>query len=107
VQADRFAAARALSRRSTAVLKGRHSLVAWNGEVYVNPTGAPTLATAGSGDVLTGVIGGLLARGTGALDAARTGVWMHGRAGEALADTRAEGWIADDVAAAIPRAFPE
>ncbi len=104
VQADRFGCAERLSERCTVVLKGRHSLVAQNTRVFVNPTGAPTLATAGSGDVLTGVIGGLLARGLDALDAARTGVWVHGRAGELLHAERAEGWIADDIAAAIPRA---
>lgn len=60
------------------------------------------LATGGSGDVLTGVIGALLARGVPARDAARLGAWVHGRAGEALASRRSQGWAASDIAGALP-----
>ncbi|NDD14944.1 MAG: NAD(P)H-hydrate dehydratase, partial [Betaproteobacteria bacterium] len=98
VQADRSAAARALVERfqCIAVLKGAGTLVAWLAEgaslpdirVVRNPTGSNRLATAGTGDVLSGLIGALLARGLDAPTAAQLGVWVHGRAGEQLPDER-------------------
>jgi len=98
VQADRRAAARALVERyrCVAVLKGAGTLVAWLAEgaslpdirVARNPTGSNRLATAGTGDVLSGLIGALLARGLDAPTAAQLGVWVHGRAGEQLPDER-------------------
>jgi len=97
VQADRPAAARALAQRyhAVVVLKGAGTLVAWRGPgpagyagareaVARNPTGSVRLATAGTGDVLSGLIGALLARGLPAPVAARLGVWVHGRAGERM-----------------------
>ena len=94
IQADRPAAARALAERCrcVAVLKGAGTLVAWLAEgaslsyirVVRNPTGSNRLATAGTGDVLSGLIGALLARGLDAPTAAQLGVWVHGRAGELL-----------------------
>ena len=106
VSSDRFAAVEALAARGTALLKGRHTLVASGGRrISVNATGAPTLATAGSGDVLTGVVGALLARGVAPHDAARLAAWVHGAAGERLASTRRGGWRASDVAAALPDAI--
>ncbi len=68
------------------VLKGAPSLVIGNGEVWTNTTGNPALATAGSGDVLTGVLASLLGQGLSIWDAARLGVWMHGRAGDIAAE---------------------
>jgi hydroxyethylthiazole kinase-like uncharacterized protein yjeF len=67
----------------TALLKGTTTLVATPGgsSVRVNPTGTPALATAGSGDVLAGLIGGLLAAGLEPLDAASVGAYLHGMAG--------------------------
>ena len=62
------------------------------------------LATAGSGDVLTGTIGGLLARGLGALDAAAAGAYLHGLAGTLAGRTQGEGTLAGDVAAHLPEA---
>ena len=114
VQADRSAAARALAERFCAVvvLKGAGTLVAWPSAgdtdasdappasatarraaaaavtVVRNPTGSARLATAGTGDVLSGLIGALLARGLAAPTAAQLGVWVHGRAGEQLPDER-------------------
>jgi len=98
VQADRPAAARALVERCQciAVLKGAGTLVAWLAagaslpdiRVVRNPTGSNRLATAGTGDVLSGLIGALLARGLDAPTAAQVGVWVHGRAGEQLPDER-------------------
>ncbi|HEY1251260.1 MAG TPA: NAD(P)H-hydrate dehydratase [Thermoanaerobaculia bacterium] len=108
VQADRLGAVRALARASRAVvvLKGAHSLIGTpDGEVVVNPTGTPLLATAGSGDVLSGVIGALLAGGLAARDAAVAGAWLHGAAAEALETVLGDaGLLAHEVADAIPRA---
>ncbi|MCA9492545.1 MAG: hypothetical protein KC621_21575, partial [Myxococcales bacterium] len=55
-------------------------------------------------DVLAGVIGGLLARGVDARDAARLGAWVHGAAADLLRDRRTQGWRASDVANAVPDA---
>lgn len=106
VEPDRFGAARELALQGgVSVLKGRYSLVASSNGVSVNPTNSSVLATAGSGDVLTGVIGGLLAKGVAPWDAARAGVWLHGRAGELLEARRPDGWTAEDIAAAVPQAI--
>jgi NAD(P)H-hydrate epimerase len=106
VLADRRAAALALARGRTAVLKGRNSLVASpERPVSVNPTGGPILATAGSGDVLCGVVGALLARGLSGHEAARLAVWVHGAAGDLLGEIRGQGWTAGDVASALPKAI--
>ncbi len=85
VTTDRLAAAReAASRtRSVVVAKGHHTLIAEpGGEAWINPTGSASLATGGSGDVLTGTIAALLAQGLDPVRAAITGCWLHGRAGE-------------------------
>lgn len=85
VQARRIAAARAaaLQTRSIVVLKGYRSIIAHpDGRLCVNPTGDASLATAGTGDVLAGVIGGLLAQGAEPFAAACAGTWLHGRSGE-------------------------
>lgn len=75
----------------TLVMKGYHTQVFTpSGECLVNQTGGPGLAKGGSGDVLTGLIGGLLARGYSPNDAAALGVWVHGYAGDCLARERSE-----------------
>jgi hydroxyethylthiazole kinase-like uncharacterized protein yjeF len=106
VQADRLGSARALARRAraVAVLKGAHTLVAApGGEVAVNPTGTPLLATAGSGDVLAGLVGALLAGGLAPRAAAVAGAWLHGAAAEALAPRLGDaGLLAHEAADAIP-----
>ena len=61
------------------ILKGAYSMIVNNETVYINSSGTPALATAGSGDVLTGMVAGLLAQGYPAIDAARMAVYMHGR----------------------------
>ena len=93
------ATARLGAQGAVAVLKGAGTLIATDGALRgVCLGGNPGMATPGSGDVLTGVIGALLARGQGALDAARLGVWLHARAGdEALAATRSALLAADIV----------
>jgi ADP-dependent NAD(P)H-hydrate dehydratase / NAD(P)H-hydrate epimerase len=106
VGAQRLHCARDAARRSQAivVLKGDDSIVAApDGRVAVNPLGAPMLATAGTGDVLSGVLGALLAKGMEPFAAAAAGVRLHAAAGR-LAGERVgrDGVIAGDVAAALP-----
>ena len=104
---DRLTHARALAERTGAVtlLKGSRTLVATpDGVVRINPTGGPVLATAGSGDVLTGIIGGLLARGVEPVDAASAGAYVHGLAGIAAGRSTGEGTLASDVARHVPEA---
>jgi NAD(P)H-hydrate epimerase len=89
------------------VLKGDDTLIAdHTGRVAVSPGGSPALATAGSGDVLTGVIAALLAQDLDPFRAAAAAVWMHTAAGRAAARRvgAAEGVIASDVIAALPAA---
>jgi hydroxyethylthiazole kinase-like uncharacterized protein yjeF len=64
------------------VLKGAYTSVSYEGKIYFNTSGNPGLATAGSGDVLTGIITGLLAQGYNTLEAALIGVYVHGRAAD-------------------------
>jgi NAD(P)H-hydrate epimerase len=104
---DRIGLARkaAVETRSVVVLKGPRTLVALpDGDVRINPTGSPTLATGGTGDVLTGAMATFLARGLGVGDAATAAVYIHGRAGEIAGETFGEGALAGDVARAIPEA---
>ena len=76
------------------------------GEKYVNTTGNPGLAKGGSGDVLTGLIGGLLARGYSALEAATLGVWIHGRSADYLTDKcTAEAYSSRDLIEALYQGF--
>ncbi len=86
------------------LLKGRTTLIADRSTVHLNPTGSPALATAGTGDVLTGVIATLLAQGLSPIDAARAGAYWHGRAGQLAAVERPVGVVARDVADALSRA---
>ena len=89
VQADRLAAARQLARRcnAVAVLKGSGTVVAaQEGCMAINPTGNPGLASGGTGDVLAGVCGALLAQGWPAWEAAVGAVWMHGAAADRLVE---------------------
>ncbi len=106
---DRLSAARAAAEESGAVvvLKGHLTLVAEpGGGVAVNPTGNPGMATGGSGDVLTGVIAALIARGHDAATAARLGVFVHGSAGDLAAERRGEvGLAAGDLIDTLGIAF--
>jgi NAD(P)H-hydrate epimerase len=109
VQADRIASARRLAAETGAVvaLKGARTLVASpDGRVTLNPTGNPGMATGGTGDVLTGLAGGLLAQGVAPAGALSAAVYLHGLAGDLAAETRGEaGLVAGDVADAIPAAI--
>jgi len=122
VQADRIAAVRRAAReaRAVVVLKGHLTLIAvpeampgdvedeGEGEaaVYVNPTGNPGMATGGTGDVLTGILAGLLAQGLAAPEAAQLGVYLHGLAGDFVAERLGgRGLAAGDLVEALPAAF--
>ena len=109
IGADRIAAARDAARacNCVVVLKGYQTLVAEpDGHVFVNPTGNPGMASGGMGDVLSGVVAALLARGTDPLDAACTAVYLHGLAGDLLKEEIGDtGLAATDVAERIPRAI--
>ncbi|HEY6235871.1 MAG TPA: NAD(P)H-hydrate dehydratase, partial [Candidatus Elarobacter sp.] len=86
------------------LLKGRATLIAGRGVTHVNPTGTNALATAGTGDVLTGAIATLLAQGSSPLDAARAAAYWHGRAGQVALAHRRRGVIARDIAEALGEA---
>lgn len=104
VQADRIGQARALAAATQAivVLKGARTVVAApDGRVFINPIACGALATAGSGDVLCGLTGALLARRADPLTAAQAAVYVHGRAGEELDGRFGDGTLAGDLPDAI------
>jgi len=109
VQRDRIEGTRTFAARYgvTVVLKGAGTVIATpRGEAFINSTGNPGMATAGTGDVLTGMIGSLLAQGYGPTQAACLGVYLHGLAGDLAAQEKGEaGMIAGDVIEKIPEAM--
>ena len=106
---DRIATAREAARLTNAivVLKGHQTLIADpEGHVNVNPTGNPGMASGGTGDVLGGMIGALLARGVDAFDAAVTATYLHGYAGDLAKEERGDtGMAAMDIVDGIPTAI--
>ncbi len=109
VQADRVGAVEKAARETGAfvVLKGHQTLVASpEGEVFVNPTGNPGMASGGTGDVLTGLVAGLAGQGYEALVAAQLGVYLHGLAGDLAAEKVGQtGVSASDLLEYLPAAF--
>lgn len=94
----------AVKYNATVVLKGARTIIASpTGAIWINTTGHPGLATAGSGDVLSGIIGALLARGMESTLAARLGVYLHGKAADQLLSTHGQsGLIATDIITQLP-----
>lgn len=109
VQADRVSCAKALATDAVAcVLKGAGTVIASGGRVVVNTTGTPALATAGTGDILSGIVGTFLAQGLDPLHAGALSAWIHGRAGEIAAeDLTPVCVIAEDVLEHVPYAVSE
>ena len=97
----------AVEREITIVLKGANTAVVKpSGEIYFNSTGNPGMATAGSGDVLTGIIASLIAQNYAPSDAATLGVFLHGMAGDmALEEESIESLLATDIIKNIGRAY--
>jgi ADP-dependent NAD(P)H-hydrate dehydratase len=108
-EASRRAAAAGLCARlgvDVVLLKGRHTVVSDGRRTYINTTGNPALATAGSGDVLTGLIAALLAQGMGAFDAAAWGAHLHGHVADRWAQRHGpSGLHAMELADALPDAL--
>ncbi len=106
VQRSRPETARRCARewRCLVVLKGANTVIgAPGGELYFNPTGGPVLATAGTGDLLTGLIASFIAQGLQPAEAAQAGTFIHGLAGDLLPPGR--GCLAGDILAAYRDAF--
>jgi len=106
--ADRQQQALQLSQRTNTivVLKGAGTVVTDGEKVYINKTGNPGMATAGSGDVLTGIITALLGQGLSDFDATVLGVYIHGLAGDIAVEKLGQiSLIATDIAQALPDAF--
>ncbi|MGI6412850.1 MAG: NAD(P)H-hydrate dehydratase [Syntrophomonadaceae bacterium] len=106
IQANRIEIARNYAQdwQINLVLKGSNTVVATPaGEVYINNTGNPGMATAGSGDVLCGIITGLIAQGLKARDAALAGVYIHGLSGDRASKIKGQrGMIASDIIRFLP-----
>jgi ADP-dependent NAD(P)H-hydrate dehydratase / NAD(P)H-hydrate epimerase len=110
VGADRVGHARKLASnvQGIVLLKGSRTVIASaDGGVRINTTGGPSLATGGTGDVLTGMIAGLVARGLAPLDAATAGAYLHGIAGGLAGREKGEGATAGDVLSHVPDAVAE
>jgi NAD(P)H-hydrate epimerase len=105
VRTHRLETAEALAREKgvTVLLKGAGTVIAApDGRSWVNPTGNPGMGTGGTGDVLSGLIGGLLAQGYGPGEAAAMGAFVHGRAGDELAQAHGQAAVrALDLAKAL------
>lgn len=94
--------------RAILVLKGAGTVVTDGEQIYTNNTGNPGMATAGSGDVLTGMITALVAQGLTGMDAAILAVYVHGRAADIAAETITQtSLIATDIIDHLPKAWPK
>jgi len=106
VQKDRITCARKFAEKFNVhvVLKGAKTIIAHpEGNIFINPTGNPGMASGGMGDVLTGIIAGLLAQGYSPESATHAGVYLHGAAADALAEKIGPfGYLATEVMNAIP-----
>ena len=109
VQSNRIKVARkfACDYKLTVVLKGHNTVVAdYRGNLYINKTGNPGMASAGTGDVLTGIVAAFLGQGLDGFKAAKYAVYVHGLAGDLAAKEKTQiGLIASDIIAKIPQAI--
>ncbi len=109
VQKNRSAIAKKFARdyKITLVLKGHNTVVAdYKNNFYINKTGNPGMATAGSGDVLAGIIASFLGQGLTPFEAAKYAVYIHGLAGDLAKKEKGElGLIASDIIEKIPQAI--
>ncbi|MDR0887913.1 MAG: NAD(P)H-hydrate dehydratase [Candidatus Methanoplasma sp.] len=106
---DKYVAVSELSRKTGAVilLKGEEDIIADGELIKVNGSGTPAMTGAGTGDVLAGIVGGLLSKGLNTLDAASLGAYISGKAGEAAFKKYSYGLIATDVIDRIPKVLKE
>ena len=108
INRDRVGAARRIASEagSVVVLKGAATVIAGpQGRIAINPTGSSALGSGGTGDVLTGVVAGLLAQRVPPFEAAALAAWLHGFSGDRLAARRGRsGLLASEIAAALPEA---
>ena len=103
---DRIAAAQAVAADLGVilVLKGHNTVITDGGLCYINPTGNPGMAVGGSGDVLAGIIVSLLGQGLSPISAASCAVWLHGRAGDIVAERIGQyGMLPSDMLEVLPR----
>jgi len=111
IQANRIKFARdlAVKQNIVTILKGKGTVVAGSdSSVFLNPTGNSGMASAGMGDILTGIVSSLISQGLTPLDAAKTGVYLHGLAGNIAASVKGErALIATDLIDSLPQAFRE
>jgi ADP-dependent NAD(P)H-hydrate dehydratase / NAD(P)H-hydrate epimerase len=109
VQRDRITASAALATRNVAVvLKGAGTVISGAGRQVINVSGTPALATAGTGDVLSGITGAFLAQGLAPLEAGALAAYVHGRAGEAAASELTPICVtAEDIPEYLPVAMGE
>lgn len=113
IQKDRMQAARTACRLfdqaaglCTVILKGAGTVIASaDGETWINTSGNPGMATGGMGDVLSGIIGALICQGLDSQEAARTAVYLHGRAGDILLNTIGTGYTATELADTLPQSI--
>ncbi len=99
IQADRFSAAMALREKfgGVIVLKGAGTIIADHRGLSLCSAGNPSMSTAGMGDVLSGIIGGLLAQGLSLSEAAKRGVWAHATAADSIRDSQGKHMLATDI----------
>ena len=105
MQSDRLGFAKKLFEKtgSTIVLKGAGTIVASGEKVFINPTGNPGMASAGTGDVLSGIIGAFLSQGIPDVLSACAGVYLHGLCGDEVAQKHGEiGLLATDILNELP-----
>jgi NAD(P)H-hydrate epimerase len=111
VQLDRTEIAKKMAAEwhKTIVLKGAHTVIASpDGKTQISDVANAGLASAGTGDVLSGVIAGLLAQGLSLFDAAASGVYLHGMAGEAVKERLGDaGMVASDLLPELPRVIKQ